>query len=64
MMSEKNQVYLYTLAAFIGGGVMLIYGFKLLFWILLYAMTHPINALMALGACGVVYYTSGKSIKQ
>jgi hypothetical protein len=64
MMSEKNQVYLYTLAAFIGGGVMLIYGFKLLFWILLYAMTHPVNALISLVSGGVAYYASSKLIKQ
>jgi hypothetical protein len=63
-MSEKNQVYLYTLAAFIGGGVMLIYAIKILFWILLYGMTHPTNALVALGLGGVTYYASGKLSKQ
>ena len=63
-MSEKNQVYLYTLAAFIGGGVMLIYTIKILFWVLLYALTHPVNALVSMVAGGVAYYVGGKLVKQ
>lgn len=63
-MSEKTQVYLYTLAAFIGGTVMLIYGIKLLFWILLYIMTHPAMAFWALTACGVVFYAVDKLNKK
>jgi len=64
MMSEKTQVYLYTVAAFVGGAVMLTYTIKLLFWILLYSMTHPVNALVSMVAGGVAYYVGGKLVKQ
>jgi hypothetical protein len=60
MMSEKTQVYLYTVAAFVGGAVMLTYTIKILFWVLLYSMIHPVNALGALAACGLAYYAMNK----
>ena len=61
-MSEKTQVYLYTLAAFIGGGMIIVYAIKILFWVLLYALTHPVNALISLGAGAVAYYIASKQL--
>ena len=47
-MSEENQITWFVILAFIGAVTSLVYAIKLFFWLLLYAMIHPVHALIAL----------------
>jgi len=63
-MSEESQITWFVILALIGAGTAVVYIFKLLFWVLLYALTHPVNALVVMAAGGVAYYVGGKLVKQ
>jgi hypothetical protein len=54
-MSEENQITWFVILAFIGGVTAITYAIKLFFWMLLYAMIHPVHALIAL-AFGVMFW--------
>ena len=59
-MSEENQITWFVILAFIGAVTSLVYAIKLFFWVLLYAMTHPVHALIALAFGAMFWYAITK----